>query len=106
MPFNRNFKRVSVGVDPTTGGKALFVEGRSEPPDQATIFVGMPCGPDLQQAPVLNPQDADWEARIPEGWEPFTAGNDVFVFGVAMRPPPHDPFIWSGTFTIEEHTNA
>jgi hypothetical protein len=101
MAFNRNFSRVSLGVDPMTGANALFVEGRSDPPDSAAIVVGVPCGEEIQHAPVLNPQDSDWEARIPVGSQSFKVGDDVFVFGVATREHPHDPFLWHGSFKIE-----
>jgi hypothetical protein len=102
MAFNRNFSRVSLGVDSMTGADALFVEGRSEPPDSAAIVVGVPRGAEIKQAPVLNPQDADWEARVPVGSESFKVGDDVFVFGVATRDAPHDPFVWHGSLRIEE----
>jgi hypothetical protein len=101
MAFNRNFSRVSLGVDPMTGAKALFVEGRSNPPDDCWIMVGVSQDASPKTGPVLNPNNAAWEARIPDGAPPFKIGDRVFVFGVAMRDGPHDPFIWHDTLKVE-----
>jgi hypothetical protein len=101
MAFNRNFTRVSVGVDPMTGANALFVEGRSDPPDDCWIMVGVSQDAGPQTAPVPNPNNAVWEATIPEGATPFNVGDKVFVFGVAMRDAPHDPFTWHDKLKVE-----
>jgi hypothetical protein len=108
MPFNTNFTGVTVGVDPATGANALFVEGRSEPAGETTsIFVALSHGGgELRSAAVDNPALTGWTVRFPEGNPPFQPGDEAFVVGVAMRPPPRDPFVWQGSFTIESEKNV
>lgn len=102
MALNGNFTRVTLGVDDETGGTALFVEGRSEPPDDVRdIHVALPHGGTLLSAPVREARATDWQAKFPEGPSPFEPGQEVFVVGVAMREPPRDPFVWEASFTIE-----
>jgi hypothetical protein len=102
MPFNRNFTRVTLAADPATGGRSLFVEGRSDPPGEAPqIFVAVPHDGQLLAAAVDNPALIDWQAKFPDGNPPFQVGDEVFVVGVAMRPPPCDPVLWQGSFEIQ-----
>jgi hypothetical protein len=102
MPFNSNFTRVTLGTDPNTGAQALFVEGRSEPANEATaIFVAVPHAGGLKTAPVDGPELIDWQAKLADAAPQFEVGDEVFVFGVAMRPEPRDPFTWQGSFEIQ-----
>jgi Ni,Fe-hydrogenase III large subunit len=98
MPFNSNFTRVTVDA-----AHALCVEGRSEPPEGATaIFVAVSHEGQFHTARVDNPALIDWEAMFPEGAPGCQVGDEVFVFGVAMRPPPCDPFTWQASFEVED----
>jgi hypothetical protein len=107
MPFNTNFTRITLGTDPATGAKALFVEGASNPAGEATeIFVSLPHGGELLSAPVDDAGLENWEAKFLEGGSPFQLGEDVFVVGVAMRTPPHDPVVWHGSFKSLSRANA
>jgi hypothetical protein len=102
MPFNRNFTRVTLAADPDTGGRALFVEGRSEPVGEVTdVFVAVPHDGELLTAAVDDSSLIDWQAKFPDGDPPFEVGDEVFVIGVAMRPPPCDPVLWQGSFEIQ-----
>jgi hypothetical protein len=101
MGFSGNFTGVTLGEDERGGGRALFVEGRtdaSEIPD--AIHVVLPRDGELLSAAVEAPGLTDWEAKFPEGAAPFTVGDDVFIIGVAKRHEPQEPFVWQGSFTI------
>lgn len=107
MPLNANFTRVTLGEDPATGGRMLFVEGTSAPANGADpIFVTVPYAGEILSASVDDATLTPWEARFPEGATPFEAGGDIFVVGVAIRPAPHDPFVWQGSFQITSRTTA
>jgi hypothetical protein len=103
MSFSGNFTRVTLGDDPAAPNtKALFIEGRTdnaaEPPD--AIHVIVPRNGQPLTATVETPTLIDWEVKFPDGNPPFSEGDDVFVVGVAIRPAPHDPFVWEGSFTL------
>ncbi|HMJ36714.1 MAG TPA: hypothetical protein VK501_22605 [Baekduia sp.] len=100
MAFNSNFTRVTLGTDPATGGQALFVEGRSQPPDLSEIHVAVPHNGQLVSARVPDPDLTPWEVQLPVAAPPVAVGDDVFVVGVALRPAPCDPFVWQGSFSI------
>ena len=103
MGFSGNFTHVALRADPERAGeKALFVKGRTddtaEPP--LAIHVVMPHDDTPLTATVLKPTLIDWEVKFPAGTPPIKDGDDVFVVGVAIRPAPHDPFVWEGSFTV------
>jgi hypothetical protein len=103
MPFSGNFTRVTLGKDPDVpGAKAIFVEGRTD--DEAdrpeAIHVILPHDGQPLTATVAEPTLIDWEVKFPDGDPPFADGDAVFVVGVAMRPEPHDPFVWEGSFKL------
>lgn len=107
MALNSNFTRVILDDDPSTGGRALFVEGISDPPGATSeIFVALPHNGELLTAPVDNAGLNPWEAKFPEGDTPFQTGDDVFVVGVATRQSPCDPFVWQGSFEIKSRENG
>jgi hypothetical protein len=102
VSFSSNFTQVTHGVDPKGGPSGLFVEGKSVPAnDTDEIHVAVPHGGELLKARVDAKGLTDWVARIPDGTTPFQVNEEVFVLGVAMRPEPHDPFVWQGSFTIQ-----
>jgi hypothetical protein len=101
MSFSSNFTHVTHGVDPKDGFSGLFVHGQSDPANGADeIHVAVPHGGELLKTRVGASGITDWVARIPDGASPFQDHEEVFVLGVAMRPAPHDPFVWQASFEI------
>jgi hypothetical protein len=108
MPFNSNFTGVTLGTDPATGANMLFVEGQTEPAGAVTdIFVALSFnGGELRSGSADHPELTGWRATFPDATPPFAGGGEAFVVGVAMRPPPHDPLVWQGSFEIQARTNV
>lgn len=84
-------------------GSELSVTGKSVPPIPQQIYVMLERGGALLSDHIDVVADAvEWTATFPNGEPPFEVGKDVFVIGMAMRPEPHDPFVWQGSLTIQE----
>jgi hypothetical protein len=113
MPFSGNFTGVRLGdpTDPddltsTAAARSLFVEGRSEPPDDhGEIHVALPRDGKLLSVTIDAAGLNEWEAEFRDVTPPFEVDEDVFVIGVAMRPEPCDPFVWQGSFTIRSRVD-
>jgi hypothetical protein len=110
MSFSANFTGARLGDATTTGAGSgagmLVVDGRSDPAtENAEIHVAIPHGGKLLSVTVDASGLTDWKAPFPDVTPPFAAGDEVFVVGVAMRPSPHDPFVWQGSFTVAAPEN-
>jgi hypothetical protein len=103
MPFSGNFTRVTLGDDPEAAGRqAVLVEGQtpvSNPPTAIHLVMTRKSGKALN-ADVPAPGLAVWVATFPDGDDPFTIDEEVFLVGIAVRPAPHDPFVWEGSFAL------
>jgi hypothetical protein len=103
MPFTGNFTAATVDRAPEGDGKALFVEGRANGPNQASaIFALIRHDDELLTQPVDDPRPTDWTAVFLEGDTPFSAGDDLVVTGVAIVDDEDEPVFWQSIVTIEE----
>jgi len=104
MSFSANFTAARLDGATTgaaAGGDILIVDGRSDPATaNAEIHVAIPHDGKLLSVTVNASDLTDWKAPFPNVTPPFEVGDEVFVVGVAMRPAPHDPFVWQGSFTV------
>src|SRR3954452_5490665 len=102
MSFSSNFTAAFVGEDPAGGGHALFVEGHSSGPNQATaILAVLRHDGELLSRPVNDAALTDWTATFPQTSAPFPLGDDVVLTGVALVPASDTPIIWQSIVKIE-----
>jgi hypothetical protein len=101
MSFSANFTSVRLGDATATGAGILIVDGRTDPATtNAEIHLAIPHAGKLLSVTVDASGLTGWTAPFPDVTPPFEVGDEVFVVGVAMRPAPHDPFVWQGSFTV------
>src|SRR5437016_4983526 len=101
MSFSSNFTGAFVGQD-AAGGDALFVEGRSSGPNQATaILTVLRHDGALLSQPVNDAGLSDWTATFPKTGNPFPLGDDVLLTGVALVHGSDTPIIWQSVVKIE-----
>jgi hypothetical protein len=101
MSFSSNFTGAFVGQDPA-GDDALFVEGHSSGPNQATaILTVLRHDGALLSQPANDASLTDWTATFPQTGARFPLGNDVLLTGVALVDGSDTPIIWQSVVKIE-----
>jgi hypothetical protein len=98
--FNKAFEAVTLVDDTVTvHGKSAT----SDPHDEIHVALMQRSG----GAPLLTQVEPSrsamkWPATFPGAAPPFAVGDHVFVVGISVRPAPAAPFVWKGSFKIEE----
>jgi hypothetical protein len=101
MSFSSNFTGAFVGQDPASGGQALFVEGHTSGPNQATAILALlRHDGQLLSQPANDASLTDWTATFPQTGAPFPL-DDVVLTGVALVPGSDAPLLWQSVVKIE-----
>jgi hypothetical protein len=102
MAFNANFTGLTVGTDPVTEIRTLFVNGTSRPASashEIHVLMRHNDAPPVVAA-VDEATKTAWQARFPEdAHTPFEPGDEILVAGVATLTQGR-PFVWNDLLTI------